>query len=310
MTSAKNCLLMLAICLTAAPALAWDSSRLSVPIRINGLDIPYPVFSVFLMPGSSIRVGFVDAIGGAEIAFGGRTYQGGQRNLRASDAPGLEVLEIRNVASSETVRINVFTLVSARRIGRDGRLNEYRIGMYPSEPLQDRAIYLRPDGFAEVTEEILDTQLSPNFHLREFLSKQIGGFPKYFILRPELLLKLENILASLNRSGYPISDFVIMSGYRTPYYNQAIGNVPYSRHIYGGAADIYIDENPVDGVMDDLNGDGRLDRGDARWLADFVEAMSQRGDFGPRIGGLGTYGRTSAHGAFIHIDVRGNRARW
>ena len=28
------------------------------------------------------------------------------------------------------------------------------------------------------------------------------------------------------------------------------------------------------------------------------------------IGGLGVYGSTSAHGPFIHVDVRGTRARW
>ena len=101
-----------------------------------------------------------------------------------------------------------------------------------------------------------------------------------------------------------------MSGYRTPWYNQAIGNVPYSRHAWGGAADIYIDEAPMDGRMDDLNGDGRVDRDDARWLADFVSGMSRRGEFGARIGGLGVYGSNSAHGPFIHVDVRGSRARW
>jgi uncharacterized protein YcbK (DUF882 family) len=38
--------------------------------------------------------------------------------------------------------------------------------------------------------------------------------------------------------------------------------------------------------------------------------MSRQGHFGPRIGGLGIYGSTSAHGPFIHVDVRGTRARW
>ena len=30
------------------------------------------------------------------------------------------------------------------------------------------------------------------------------------------------------------------------------GNVKYSRHVYGGAADIFIDENPKDEMMDDF----------------------------------------------------------
>ena len=30
------------------------------------------------------------------------------------------------------------------------------------------------------------------------------------------------------------------------------GNVKYSQHVYGGAADIFIDENPKDEMMDDF----------------------------------------------------------
>lgn len=300
--------LLLALGLATSTAFAWDSTRLAIPVQINGLIVPYPIFSIFVMPGSTIHVGFLDATGGATVALAGRIHDPDQGELRASDAPGLEVLEVRNVASGEIAKINVFTLVSARH--SDSMLNGYRIGEYPKEPLNGRAIYLPPRGFVEVTNDNAAARLSPNFELREFLSKQAGDYPKYLIMRPELLLKLENILAALNAAGHATSDFVIMSGYRTPWYNRAIGNVPYSRHVYGGAADIYIDQSPADGVMDDLNGDGRLDRGDARWLADFIDAMARRGDFGPRIGGLGVYGRTSAHGAFVHIDVRGTRARW
>lgn len=302
--------LALMLCLTASTALAWDSARLSVPVRINGLTVPYPIFSIFVMPGSAIDVGFIDAVGGAEVSLGAHAYQFGQGDLRASGEPGLEVLELRNVESGEIAQINVFTLTPASRMDRNGTLNGYRMGDYPRAPLQGRDIYLPPEGFIEVTNENLNTRLSPNFDLREFISKQVADYPKYLILRPELLLKLENILTSLNRANYATSDFVIMSGYRTPYYNRAIGNVPNSRHVFGGAADLYIDESPADGIMDDLNGDGRLDRGDGRWLADFIDGMARRGDFGPRIGGLGVYGRTSAHGAFVHVDVRGTRARW
>lgn len=302
--------LALLMLLSASITLAWESTRLSVPLRVNGLTVPYPIFSIFVMPGSNIDVGFIDAAGGAEVSLGGRAYEFGRGDLSASAEPGLEVLEIRNVESGEVARINVFTLTPGSRMDRNGRLNGYRIDAYPEEPLNGRDIYLPPSGFVEVTRENLNTRLSPNFELGEFVAKQAADYPKYLILRPELLLKLENILTSLNRADVPTEDFVIMSGYRTPFYNRAIGNVPYSRHVYGGAADLYIDENPADGVMDDLNGDGRLDRGDARWLADFIDEMARRGDFGPRIGGLGVYGRTSAHGAFVHVDVRGTRARW
>lgn len=296
--------------LLAPVAMAWDSSRLAVPVTVNGQSVPYPTYSIFVMPGSLISVGFADPATSSSLTLGGKTHRAGDGELRASIHPGLEILEIRNLRTGETCRVNVFTLVPAHRVDSKGYLNGYRMGNYPLQPLRGLDIYRPPVGFVEVTEDNVDTQLSPNFHLREFVTKQASDYPKYLLLRSTLLLKLENILATLNRAGHPTSDLVIMSGYRTPHYNRAIGNVPYSRHVYGGAADFYIDENPADGIMDDLNGDGRLDEEDARWLANFIDAMSHRGEFGPRIGGIGIYGSTSAHGPFVHVDVRGTRARW
>ncbi len=300
----------LTVCVLAPPALAWDSTRLTEPVMINGNIIPYPVFAIFVMPGSPISAGFVDASGGAKITFGGREVDPSGPGLFAPNEPGLEVLELRNTVTGETCRIHVFTLVPARRVGRDGVLNGYRIGAYPKEPLRGLDIYLPPQGFVEVTEENADVRVSPNFTLGQFVAKQASGYPMYQVLRSSLLLKLENILRSLNEAGHATDGLVIMSGYRTPFYNRSIGNVQYSRHVWGGAADIYIDDSPRDGRMDDLNGDGRVDRADARWFANFVEGMSRKGAFGPRIGGIGVYGSTSAHGPFIHVDVRGTRARW
>ncbi len=289
---------------------AWDSTRLDDPVMINGHVIPYPVFAIFVMPGSPISAGFVDAGGGATITFDGRAVEAGDPGLAAPDEPGLSVLELRNSVTGQICRIHVFTMVPAKEVGKDGRLNGYRIGGYPKQPLRGLDIYLPPQGFVEVTEETAGVKVAPNFTLGQFVSKQASGFPKYVVLRSSLLLKLENILASLNNAGHRVNGLVIMSGYRTPFYNRSIGNVQYSRHVYGGAADVYVDDSPQDGRMDDMNGDGRVDRSDARWFADFVDDVSRKGLFGPRIGGLGVYGSTSAHGPFVHVDVRGTRARW
>lgn len=293
-----------------SPAAAWDKTRLSVPVMVNGHVIPFSVFAIFVMPESPISVGFIDSSGGARLTMAGRELDLGSSHLKASGSPGLEVLEIHNIATGESCLINVFTMVPATSVGKDGRLNGYRIDSYPSKPLRGLDSYLPPKGFVEVTRDNAQVAVSPNFTLGEFVSKQASSYPKYLVLRSSLLLKLENILASLNQAGHMTDDFVIMSGYRTPFYNRAIGNVQYSRHAWGGAADFYIDEAPADGIMDDLNKDGRVDRDDARWLASFINDMSQRGAFGPRIGGIGVYGSTSAHGPFVHVDVRGTRARW
>lgn len=296
--------------LLGATAHAWNADRLSAPLVIDQRTIPYPVFAIYVMPGQTFELGFRDAQGGGTVHFLGTSQPVGGARLQAPETPGLYPLEVENIASGEIARINVFTMVPAGRIDGRGHLNGYRIGSYPTQPLRGLDIYRPPAGFVEVTEDNADTPVSPNFRLGQFVSKQTHGHPRYLVLRANLLLKLENILATLNRSGRPTRSLVIMSGFRTPFYNQAIGNVPYSRHVWGGAADIYIDEAPADGRMDDLNGDGRVNREDARWLAAFVNDMSRRGEFGPRIGGLGVYGSNAAHGPFIHVDVRGNLARW
>jgi hypothetical protein len=288
----------------------WDNGRLSSPIVIDGRIISYPIFAIFLMPEQKFDVHYQDAVQGGRLEFGDVSTAIGESRLQAPAQPGLQTLRITSSDGSEQVLINVFTLTPATAITADFHLNGYRIGQYPREPLRGNDIYLPPKGFVEVTADNADTRLSPNFTLGQFVAKQNQGYPKYVVLRASLLMKLENILATLNRQGHPTDSLYIMSGYRTPWYNRQIGNVPYSRHVWGGAADFFIDESPRDGRMDDLNGDGVVNRADARWLADFINAMSQRGEFGNRIGGLGVYGSNAAHGPFVHVDVRGSRARW
>jgi hypothetical protein len=310
MTRCCRLFALLAVCLAPQFAAAWDSATLAEPVVVNGHTIPYPVFAIFVMPGSTISAGLADGSGAATLTFRGQQFSPDIASVVAPKKPGLDVLEIRNATSGEICRIHVFTLVPAGNVTADGMLNGYRIGEDPQEPLRGLDIYLPPQGFVEVTAENALVKVSPNLTLGEFVSKQESGYPKYEVLRSSLLLKLENILRTLNESGHKVDRFVIMSGYRTPHYNRAIGNVQYSRHVWGGAADIYIDDSPRDGMMDDLNGDGRIDRDDAEWLANLVDEMSHNDLFGPRIGGLGFYGSTSAHGPFIHVDVSGSRARW
>jgi hypothetical protein len=115
----------------------------------------------------------------------------------------------------------------------------------------------------------------------------------------------------VNARGYQARTFSIMSGYRTPYYNRAIGNrTTYSRHLWGDAADIYIDEEPHDGKMDDLNQDGVLDAHDADVIYQLIETTSEPSIQKIMLGGLARYRETSSHGPFIHVDARGSYARW
>ena len=116
-------------------------------------------------------------------------------------------------------------------------------------------------------------------------------------------------MEKVNASGIATDSFTIMSGFRTPFYNAAIDNVEYSRHVYGDAADVFIDRDG-NGSMDDLNGDGICNVEDAKVLRDLVEGMGTLAKFRRLVGGLASYRRTESHGPFVHIDARGHRARW
>jgi len=111
--------------------------------------------------------------------------------------------------------------------------------------------------------------------------------------------------------GVRVEHMQVMSGFRTPQYNQrgvgAGGRAQDSRHQYGDAADVFVD-NDRDGRLDDLNGDGRVDTRDVQVMMAAVERVERR--YPELVGGAGVYKATSAHGPFAHIDVRGKRARW
>ena len=138
---------------------------------------------------------------------------------------------------------------------KEGQLSRYRIGRYPPQRTIKTVDYKNPRGFVRVTKENSNILLTPHFTLGQFLCKQDSDYPKFIVLQENLLLLLENVLSEVRRSGFNIDTLGFISGYRTPYYNRKIKNVQYSRHVYGDAADIFIDVDK-DGRMDDLNGDG------------------------------------------------------
>jgi uncharacterized protein YcbK (DUF882 family) len=195
----------------------------------------------------------------------------------------------------------------------NGRIGPYRMGHWPYENrTPENPMYASPRGFIEVTQKNFALKVSEHFSLGEFVTKdQRNVWPKYVVLEQRLLDKLELTIAELNRRGYPVADFHVMSGFRTPQYNErgvgAGGRSAVSRHQYGDAADVYPDDNR-DGRMDDLNRDGRVDMGDARILAAAADAVER--DNPELAGGVGLYPANSAHGPMVHIDARGKRARW
>jgi len=136
------------------------------------------------------------------------------------------------------------------------------------------------------------------------------SFPKYVVLKERRLpLMLEAVLERVNTMGFKTDTLHIMSAYRTPYYNHAIGDVRYSMHQWGGAADLYIDPKKTD-RMEDLNRDGRIDIRDAKFLYDEIDKMLTGPEYKRFQGGMGFYPANAAHPPFVHVDVRGAAARW
>jgi hypothetical protein len=197
---------------------------------------------------------------------------------------------------------------------RGGKIGPYYLGSWPFEqggtPQSPR--YAAPAGFIEVTQQNRNFQVSPHFRLGDFLTKdQPNVWPKYLLLDPLLIDKLELTLQELKNQGVDIQHVTVMSGFRTPRYNERGGNTSgrasTSRHMYGDAADIFID-NDRNGTMDDINGDGRVNMADAQMIARAAEAVERRHP--SLIGGIGVYPACCGHGPFTHVDVRGYRARW
>ena len=120
---------------------------------------------------------------------------------------------------------------------------------------------------------------------------------------------LEGLLEAVRQAGYPADTFGVISAYRTPYYNELIGNVPNSRHVYGDAMDLFVDVDG-DGRMDDLNGDGERNAADVDLLFEIVQGYKQLPGARLLVGGVGRYYGTIRHGGFVHVDARGFRARW
>ena len=189
----------------------------------------------------------------------------------------------------------------------------YRIGYWPGErPGARPSRYPLPEGFLEVTPDNEDLPLSTRFRVRDFLTHdQASVWPKVLVIQLPLLDKLELIADELAALGRP-SAVRVMSGFRTPQYNalgvgSRGGRASDSRHMYGDAADIYVDADG-DGRMDDLDGDHRVTLADARWLAAVAERVE--GAHPSLTGGIGVYRANAAHGPFVHVDTRGTRARW
>jgi len=268
-------------------------------------------------PAKPMALAFLDSLVGLSGKLRARFVARGSASLgvpilaqlfgdSALDIPGIHPL------MDATRSFSLITMLpfSAKQAGRIG---SYRIGNWPHERrASSSAEYANPNGFIEVTAENETTFVSEHFRLSDFLTHdQQDTWPKYLVLNERLVDKLELVIDDLNAHGVRVEHLAVMSGFRTPEYNRRGvgegGRARDSRHQYGDAADVFVD-NEGRGRMDDLNHDGRVDSRDARVIRDAVDRVEAAHP--ELVGGVGVYRGNSLHGPFAHVDARGVRARW
>jgi uncharacterized protein YcbK (DUF882 family) len=278
------------------------ASRL--PREVRGLS--GDVYVQILAPGESPTL---PAAATGELAFGG----GGALAPQVGGTGIWNVMLRVGEMTRPVPNLSVIRLVpmSAKQNGRIGR---YRIGSWPCETGDCPAnpIYRTPKGMIEVTPQNREMFLSKHIQLRDFITKlQENVWPKYVVVDPQVLDKIELVVQELEAMGHPVDNLFAVSGFRSPWYNAGGGNTSgrgrLSRHMYGDAMDIAVD-NDRNGLMDDLNGDGRITLADARVIGQAVDRVERKHP--ELVGGMHYYPPTGGHRGMVHIDTRGNRARW
>ena len=295
-------------CFTTASFADYESGRAEVSLSINNEIYPYSEFATYVLPDEHLGMCVLtDDLSDLQITVtsGDIDFIDDCRWIwTASSEQGLSEINVLR-GSDVLISLNVFVMTPAAEL-EDGRIGSTLIGEYP-EPIEDNPIYLPPDGFIRVTEELVGIPVSPNFVLGQFVTKSNGEYPKYLVLRERLLLKLEVLLERLNETGIEAESLSIVSAYMTPAYNRSIGGEQHSRHIYGGAATVIVDRD-ADGRMDDLDENGVLNNRDGQFLFDLIDDLYSEPGKEYLRGGLFLY--SGQNGPSVMLDARGFRKRW
>lgn len=175
--------------------------------------------------------------------------------------------------------------------GTEGGREGWKTGAAPGVPEEQR----RENGRETSLKQIL---IKENGTVRTWRVESFDAWPEAYALRwphftpkemaskcgsPGLLVdaRLMDALEALR--GMVNVPLRVNSGYRAPKHNAAIGGSPKSQHVHGRAADLSTHRVSVEALAA---------------LAEKVDAFSQ--------GGIGVYPEEG----FVHVDVRGERARW
>ncbi len=184
-----------------------------------------------------------------------------------------------------------------------------------------------PQYWYRVDDETKNLRISRSYTLGEFdlnrAYRPDWPWPGYIALDVNIVQKLEELADLMREAGEKITKFDIIYGYRSPAYNLGARaedddktlKSSWSLHMYGMAADIIVDEDD-DGIIDDLDRDGKIGRDDgyddAKVIRKYVRQLDKKylSMKSPLLGANFVYRHhdfweREPQTPYIHIDVRG-----
>ena len=270
-------------------------------LSVNGDPLASCMCAFTARPGSRVTVSCSDSLSWSILDAQG---EGTGFSFTLPRSHGIYTLTGRGADAAQDWAV-IVPVESSRM--RTTSLNSYPMGFFGGVESVTRETL--PEDFIELYGTTFNTRLSTHFDIGDFLCTLRGEWPQYMALDLELVNKLEALLA-LVATHYPEARSVhIISGFRTPAYNSAIGNeTDTSMHIYGKAADVWIEGWPANNLMDDIDRNKRIDVYDGEYLVVLARTLEAGGEVSA--GGASAYRWTESHGPYVHIDTRGRAARW
>lgn len=189
---------------------------------------------------------------------------------------------------------------------RTATINSFLVGFYGDGNTRD---HLPDRGFIELWPDVFDARISTHLSFSDFLGHTEGNWPQYMVLDLRLVYKLERVLEEVAKSYPEARDIHCISGFRTPAYNEEIGNeTGFSLHLYGAASDFWIEGWPANNLIDDLDRNKRIDVFDGELIVTAARRLEATGEVA--VGGASAYRWITTHGPFVHLDTRGSAAVW
>ncbi|MCD8349452.1 MAG: hypothetical protein LUC93_02410 [Planctomycetaceae bacterium] len=245
-------------------------------------------------------------------------------NFSVPDRPGSYYIRLMLTGQSTTVGREICVVVpfkasaSRNAEGYDLRVDEVEMGRYrhPSRS-GNRKVRANPDSYQPPVWWFRITPMNSGFFVVPGLTAGELVVPSEDTGQPHTDLvpvvysmwrTVHTLREALATQGIPGGALKIISVFRAPKYNRAIGSNAFGRHIYGDAFDFYIDLEG-DTKASDLNRDGKRDRRDAYPVVALIEDLMDDGKI--PMGGIGIYNTIGGdHEVTMHIDNRGHRATW